>query len=65
MLKFFLLLLDVTCVIFARTTNTDVLQAIVARATKSWKNSSTFAIYRIFCATPHVVTCFKGLNVSL
>ena len=34
-LKCFLLLLDVTCVIFARATNTDDWQAIVARATKS------------------------------
>ena len=34
MLKCFLLLLDVTCVIFARATNTDVWQAIVARVTK-------------------------------
>ena len=37
-LKWFSLLLEVTCVIFARTTNTDVWQAIVARATKSRKN---------------------------
>ena len=39
-LKWFLLLRDVTCVIFARATNTDVWQAIVARATKSRKNCS-------------------------
>ena len=39
-LKWFLLLLEVTCVIFARTTNTDVWQAIVAHATMSRKNSS-------------------------
>ena len=39
-LKWFLLLLEVTCVIFARATNTDVWQAIVARATKSRKNCS-------------------------
>ena len=38
-LKWFLLL-EVTCVIFARATNTDVWQAIVARATKSRKNCS-------------------------
>ena len=31
MLKWFSLLLEVTCVIFARATNTDVWQAIVAR----------------------------------
>ena len=37
-LRRFLLLLEVTCVIFARATNTEVLQAIVARATKSRKN---------------------------
>ena len=37
-LKWFLLLLEVTCVIFARATNTDVWQAIIARATKSRKN---------------------------
>ena len=34
------LLLEVTCVIFARATNTDVWQAIVACGTKSWKNCS-------------------------
>ena len=34
MLKWFSLLLEVTCVVFARTTNADVWQAIVARATK-------------------------------
>ena len=34
-LKLFLLLLEVTCVIWARATNTDVWQAVVARATKS------------------------------
>ena len=39
-LKWFLLLLEVTCVIFARATNTDVWQAIIARATKSRKNCS-------------------------
>ena len=39
-LKWFLLLLEVACVIFARTTNTDMWQAIVARATKSRKNCS-------------------------
>ena len=39
-LKWFLLLLKVTCVIFARATNTDVWEAIVARATKSRKNCS-------------------------
>ena len=32
-LKWFLLLLEVTCVIFARATNTDVWQAIVAEKT--------------------------------
>ena len=37
-LKWFLLLLEATCVIFARVTNTDVWQAIVTRATKSRKN---------------------------
>ena len=40
MLNWFLLLLEVTCVIFARATNIDVWQAIVARATKSRKNCS-------------------------
>ena len=39
-LKWFLLLLEVTCVISVRTTNTDVWHAIVARATKSRKNCS-------------------------
>ena len=39
-LKWFLLLLEVTCVIFAHATNTDVWQAIVARAIKSQKNCS-------------------------
>ena len=39
-LKLFSLLLEVTCVIFARVTNTDVWQAIVARATKCRKNCS-------------------------
>ena len=39
-LKLFLILLEVTCVIFAHTTNTDVCQAIVTRATKSPKNCS-------------------------
>ena len=40
MLKWFLLLLEVTCVSFARATNTDVWQAIVARTTKTQKNCS-------------------------
>ena len=35
-LKWFSLLLEVTCVIFARATNTDLWQAIVARATKCY-----------------------------
>ena len=39
-LKCFLIILEVTCVIFARATNTDVWQAIVACATKSRKNCS-------------------------
>ena len=39
-LKWFLLLLEVTCVIFARATNTDMWQAIIAPATKSRKNCS-------------------------
>ena len=39
-LKWFSLLLEVTCVTFARATNTDVWQAIVVRATKSRKNCS-------------------------
>ena len=39
-LKWFLLLLEVTCVIFARATDTDVWQAIEARATKCRKNCS-------------------------
>ena len=39
-LKLFLLLLEVTCAIFARATNTDVWQAVVACATKSRKNCS-------------------------
>ena len=39
-LKWFLIILEVTCVIFARATNTDGWQAIVARATKSRKNCS-------------------------
>ena len=34
LLKLFLIFLEVTCVIFACATNTDVWQAIVARATK-------------------------------
>ena len=32
LLKWFLLLLEFTCVIFARATNDDVWQALVARA---------------------------------
>ena len=40
MLKWFLLLLEVACVIFARATNTDVWQAIIVRATKPRKNCS-------------------------
>ena len=41
-LKWFLLLLEVTCVIFAHAINTDVCgQAIIARATKSRKNCSS------------------------
>ena len=36
-LKWFLLLLEVTCVIFARATNTNVWQAIVARADRAGK----------------------------
>ena len=39
-LKWFLLLLEVTYVIFAHATNTDVWQVMVALATKSWKNCS-------------------------
>ena len=39
-LKWFLLLLEITCVIFARATNADVWQAIVACGTKSRKNCS-------------------------
>ena len=39
-LKWFLLFLEVSCVIFARVTNTDVWQGIVARDTKSRKNCS-------------------------
>ena len=39
-LKWFLLLLEVTCVIFARATNADVWQTFVALANKSWKNCS-------------------------
>ena len=39
-LKLFLLLLEVTCVIFARATNADVWQGFVARANKSRKNCS-------------------------
>ena len=39
-LKWFSLLLEVTCVSFARVTNTDAWQDIVARATKSRKNCS-------------------------
>ena len=38
-LEWFLLLLEVTCIIFAHMTN-DVWHAIVGRATKSWKNCS-------------------------
>ena len=37
-LKWFSLLLEVTYVVFARVTNTDVCQAIVARARKPRKN---------------------------
>jgi len=40
MLKLLSFLLRVTCVIFARATNTDVGQAIVARATELRKNYS-------------------------
>ena len=39
-LKWLLLLLEVTCTIFARATNADVWQAIVACGTKSRKNCS-------------------------
>ena len=39
-LKWFLLLLEVTCIIFAHATNTDMWQAIIASATKSRKNCS-------------------------
>ena len=46
-LKWFLLLLEVACVIFARATNTDVWQAIVVRATKFRKNDIT-AILQIW-----------------
>ena len=38
--KWFLIILEVTCVICARVTNADVWQAIVARVTKSRKNCS-------------------------
>ena len=37
-LKWFLLLLEVTCVIFARKTTTDVWQATLARAINSRTN---------------------------
>ena len=44
-LKWYLLLLEVTCVIFARATNTDVWQAMVARATiisvRTWARART------------------------
>ena len=39
-LKWILIILEVPCIICACVTNTDVWQAIVARATKSWKNCS-------------------------
>ena len=39
-LKSFLMILEVTCIIFACATNTDVWHAIVVRATKSRKNCS-------------------------
>ena len=41
-LNWFSLLLEVTCVIFARATNTDVWQAIVARA-------NLRRLERVFC----------------
>ena len=53
-LKWFLLLLKVTCVIFARATNADVWQAIIARATKSRKNCLLFTIFVI--DLPHLVS---------
>ena len=50
-LKWFLLLLEVTCVIFAGMTNTDVWQAIVACATRSRKNCKPpeQIIHRVIC----------------
>ena len=39
-LKWFLIILEVTCVIFARATNIYVWQAIIACNMKSWKNCS-------------------------
>ena len=43
-LKWFLIILEVTCVIFVRATNTDVWQAIVARATKSRQEPITWSV---------------------
>ena len=57
-LKWFLLLLEVTCVIFARATNTDVWQAIIARATKSRKNCSEgrFRRYDFLLRLSHAIS---------
>ena len=37
-LRWFLLLLEIICIIFASVTNTEVWQAVIVRATKSRKN---------------------------
>ena len=38
-----LFLVRVTCIIFERAVNTDIWQAMVARANKSQKNSSNYS----------------------
>ena len=64
-LKWFLLLLEVTSVIFARATNADVWQAFVARANTPIANMATMTPKRGFSvATPLLragCVCFQVL----
>ena len=69
-LKWFLLLLEVTCVIFARATNTDVWQAIVACAIKGplkyllmpllGKNQSAITLHMYASIAPNLDNTQRG-----
>ena len=56
---------EVTCVSFARVTNTDVWQAIVARATKSRKDCSKRPPYIKSIVFIHFITFISNLFYPL